>query len=74
MAVFYPKNLERVVKDLLKARCDRDYISHYMMEEYKVGPDILEAIYKALGVETEELSAAEAKRKKHKDRFKNFHE
>lgn len=74
MAVFYPKNLQRVVRDMLKTKCDKGYIEHYMMEEYKVGPDVLNAIFKDLGVDTENLSAAEAKRKKHNERFKKFQE
>ena len=72
MPVFYPKNLERIVRDLLKGKCDQDYIRHYMMEEFKVGDDVLDAIFKNLGVEDPNLNRAELKRKKHNERMKGF--
>lgn len=72
MAVFYPKNLERVVRDLVKNKCDHEYIRHYMMEEYQVGLDVIDAIFAALGIATEEMSVTDQKRKKHKDKMKGF--
>lgn len=72
MAVFYPKNLERIVRDLLKSRCDQEYIRHYMMEEFKVGEDVMNEIFKVLGVQDPNLSKAEVKRQAHKNRMQGF--
>lgn len=72
MPVFYPKSLERVVRDLLKSRCEQEYIRHYMMEEYKIGEDVMDAIFTALGVADPGKSKREIKIEKRKERMKGF--
>lgn len=69
----YPKSLERVALDLHRARCDADYIAHYLMEEYRLPQETVAEILGNLGIqEQDDRSPTQQRRDKHRQRFQQF--
>ncbi|MDA3963521.1 MAG: hypothetical protein PF961_22275 [Planctomycetota bacterium] len=72
----YPKSLERVARDLHRSKCEIEYITHYMMEEYRIPPEMVQEILVAIGIgETAaeaDMSVTDKRREKHRKRFQNF--
>jgi hypothetical protein len=46
----YTKDLERMIRSLVKQRTDPEYIRHYLIETYQLDPKIVVKLFEEMGV------------------------
>ncbi len=46
----YVKDLERLVRSLVRQRLDPDYIRHYLIETYQITSKTVDEVFTSLGV------------------------
>lgn len=46
----FTKDLERLIRSLVRQRTDPEYIRYYLMDTYQLSPKIVDELFKALNV------------------------